>query len=90
MIEGATEVTILPSETKSFTCRVNGSAVIRWTFNGGNLPSNVEVAGTGGYRSILTILSALSSNAGVYTCWTHSQSGAFRDTATVEAIFYGV
>lgn len=88
-IEGPTEVTILPSETRLFTCRVNSSAVIRWTFNGGNLPSNVLFSGTGGYRSVLTIDTASAKNAGVYACSVHSQSGAFSASASVETIFYG-
>ena len=88
-IEGPTEVTISPTETRTFTCRVNGSAVIRWTFNGGNLPSNVEVLGVGGYQSILTIGMATVANAGVYSCVVHSQSGTFGDTATLQTIFYG-
>lgn len=89
VIEGSDEVTILPFETRSFTCQASSPAVLRWSFNGGNLPANVEVSGTGGYKSLLTINTAEASNAGIYTCLVHSQSGAFRSSASVEAIFYG-
>ncbi len=88
-IEGTAEVSLLPSQTRSFTCRVNSSAVIRWTFNGGNLPSNVQMNGTGGHTSILTIVSASSSNEGIYACLVHSQSGAFRDSSEIRVLFYG-
>ena len=89
VIEGSSEVTILPSDVRSFTCTTNSSSVIRWSFNGGDLPTNVEVSGTGGYKSVLTINIAVASNAGVYTCLVHSQSGAFRESASVEVFFYG-
>ncbi len=89
VIQGSSEVTILPSEMRSFTCQANSSAVIRWSFNGGNLPANMEISGTGGYKSVLTISAAIASNAGVYTCLVHSQSGAFRDSASIQVIFYG-
>lgn len=90
MIESSSEVTVLPSEARSFICRANSSAVIRWSFNGGNLPANVEFSGIGGYKSVLTINTAMADNAGVYACLVHSQSGAFRDSASVKVIFYGM
>lgn len=89
VIQGSDEVTILPGDARSFTCLTNSSAVIRWSFNGGDLPANVEVSGTGGYRSVLTINTAVASNAGMYACLAHSQSGAFRNTASIQVIFYG-
>ena len=89
MIEGPDELLIHPTETQSLTCKVNSSAVIRWTFNGGNLPSNIHISRTGGYKSILSINSATSDNEGVYSCLVHSQSGAFSDSAFVLVTFYG-
>lgn len=89
VIEGPDEVTIVSSRNKSFTCRVNTTAVIRWTLNGGNLPDNVQTSGIGGYKSVLTIISATQRNGGVYTCLVHSQSSVFRSSASVDAIFYG-
>lgn len=89
MIEGPTEVTLLPSESRSFTCTVNSSVVIRWTFNGGNLPSNAAASGTGGYQSILVIDTASPGNAGLYACLAHSQSGAFSASDTIQVLFYG-
>ena len=88
-IEGQAEVIIMPSETRSFTCRANASAVIRWTFNGGNLPSNAGVSTTGGYKAVLTIDGVLADNAGTYSCVAHSQSGAFRDSASILTLFHG-
>ena len=73
-----------------FTCRANSTAVIQWTFNGGNLPNNVQVGGTGGYKSVLTIETVLHSNEGLYRCVAHSQSGVFSASASLKALFYGM
>lgn len=88
-IEGPDRVSVLPSSTRSFICRVNTSAVIRWTHNGHDLPESAVVQDIGGYVSVLTITSLNADYAGVYVCMVHSQSGAFNARASIQVTFYG-
>ena len=88
-IDGADRVTILPSQSRSFTCQVNASAVIRWTLNGHDLPNNVAVQDIGGYVSVLSLSSPNADNTGIYACLVHSQSGVFNARASIEVTFYG-
>ena len=90
MIEGEESATILPSETRSFTCVANSSGVIRWTMDGKNLPANVRVEDVGGFISRLIIDSPGPEDTGVYVCNVHSQSGFYSARDSVNIIFYGM
>lgn len=89
MIEGEDSVTLSPSRTRSFTCVVNTSAVIRWTMDGRNLPPNVRVQDVGGFVSRLVIRNPRQDNSGVYVCSAHSQSGFYGGRDSVQVTFYG-
>lgn len=83
-------LTIMPGENHTLTCRVNTSAVLGWSFNGGLLPNNVVTKGKRGRKSTLEIFSASELNGGVYTCFTHSPSGAFDGFSFTEVTYFGM
>ena len=81
--------TLTPGGQETFECDANGTATLRWTFNGGLLPGNALATTTGNSSSTLTIMRATAGNSGVYACLGHSPSEAFSDAAVVTVDFYG-
>lgn len=71
-------------------CQVNNSARIRWTFDGGALPSNTFQTGQHGLSSSLTITFASKANSGQYVCLASSPSGSYNGVDLVHVEVYGM
>ena len=71
-------------------CRVNSTARISWTFNGGAIPSNTFQNMHHGVNSLLTIYQVNKENQGQYVCLATSPSGNYYNIDLIHMEVYGI
>lgn len=84
-----TTTIISPGQDLTVYCRVNCTAILGWTFNGGSLPVNAQVSETSGLSTRLTVTNGNKKSAGVYTCLAQSATEAYSGISSVQIEFYG-